>query len=606
MNLKTSRNFDLLSSTPTDEYWKKQREKAKEIFVWFRKKREWREDYLSDAKILKEALDEYEKIQDWARWNGFWDDFWILWAESFYFRLKSSLNSEDNEIRAKSNQADEFAVRMQNEIMFFELSLSKISPEKQSEFLSSQILQPYYHFLEKQFTASKYLLSTEWEKIVNLLSKTSYENRELMTEKFLSQYQYNIKIWTEEKKVTLEELYTYSTNKDPEIRKQAIQWINESHVAAKTMAENEMNSILEYKKTIDDLRWFKKAEESMSLRDDISLDTVQTMVDSVKDHYDFSRNFYKFKAKLFWVDIFTYGERCLSYWDLDKRYTFEEAVNIVKEVLWSRDSELLDIFNKSLDEWRIDVFPQRWKRWWAFCTDSSKWLPVYILLNYTNKLRDISTLIHESWHNACNSLQKKNLNALQYGCVISAAETPSTFYESLLADYIEKTLEDEELLVYRMSVLDDMVATVNRQVAEFRYEQELHAKFREKWYLSADEIWNIFVSHMKDYTWEWITYDEYDANRRIWRSHTRMFFYVYSYASGYLISQAMLSKLKKWTLTIEDVKKFFWSWWSKSPEWVFKDLWIDITSKEFRDEAMEYLNQYLQDTIVLAKKLWKL
>ena len=64
MTYQTSRNFDHLTPTPTPEYRAQQRQKAEEIFSSFKNKRERREDYLSDSKALKEALDEYEKIQD--------------------------------------------------------------------------------------------------------------------------------------------------------------------------------------------------------------------------------------------------------------------------------------------------------------------------------------------------------------------------------------------------------------------------------------------------------------------------------------------------------------------------------------------------------------
>ena len=147
MTYQTSRNFDHLTTTPTPEYRAQQRQKAEEIFSSFKKKWENREDYLSDSKVLKEVLDEYEKIQDWTRWNGFWSDFWIIWWESFYYRLQTCLNSDDQEMRANSNQADDFAIKLQNEILFFELKLARISPEKQSEFLSDPLLSPYHHFL---------------------------------------------------------------------------------------------------------------------------------------------------------------------------------------------------------------------------------------------------------------------------------------------------------------------------------------------------------------------------------------------------------------------------------------------------------------------------
>ena len=355
MTYKTSRNFDHLTTTPTPEYRAQQRQKAEEIFSSFKNKRENREDYLSDSKALKEALDEYEKIQDWTRWKGFDWDSGIIWTESFYYRMQSCLNSDDQEIRAKSSQADDFAIKLLNEILFFELKLARITPEKQAEFLSDSLLAPYHHFLEKQFASSKYLLSSEWEKMMNLFSKTSYENWESMTSKFLSKSQREIDIPSWKKQVTLEELFTYTCDKDENIRKQAIQAVNEIHLEAKEMAENEINSILEYKKITDELRWFSHAEEFITVRDDISLQTVHTIVDSVKDAYDFSRNFYNFKADLFWVESFSYSEKSLHYGSLEKEYTFDEAVNLCQQTLWKWDWELLDIFNKSLEDWMIDV-----------------------------------------------------------------------------------------------------------------------------------------------------------------------------------------------------------------------------------------------------------
>ena len=71
--------------------------------------------------------------------------------------MQTCQHSDDKEIRAKSNQADDFAIKLQNEILFFELKLARITPEKQSEFLSDPLLAPYHHFLEKQFASSKYL-----------------------------------------------------------------------------------------------------------------------------------------------------------------------------------------------------------------------------------------------------------------------------------------------------------------------------------------------------------------------------------------------------------------------------------------------------------------
>lgn len=602
----TNWNFSLLTDTPTPEYWTKERKRANKIFSDFANKWTLNQNYLTDPKTLREALDEYEKIQSWLWWVWSWDDFWVIWTESFYYRLKCSLCSDDLDSLAKSNQADDFATNLANKILFFEISLAKISEENQKKFLNDPILDPYYHYLEKIFLSSKHNLSPNEEKILNLFSKTSYENRYQMTSRSISSalIDFNFSDWT--KKITFEELSTLTHDNNESIRIQAAKLMDELLFSKREMAENEMNSLLWYKKTIDELRWYNDAEEFLTVRDDISLETIHTMLDCVKENYDFSHDYYKLKAKLLWKEKLTYSEKNISCGYIDKNYTFDEAVDIVRMTLWKWDDELLQIFNDSLNQWRIDVLPWKWKRGWAFCTDSSLWMPVYILLNYTNKLDDVSTLIHESWHNACNMLMKKNLNWLQYWCTLAVAETPSTFYESLLADSIEKSLTWDELLIYRMNILDSIVSTVSRQVAEYFFEQELHQKFRKSWYLNADEIWKIFSKNMKDYLWDSIDFSELDANKWIHWHHNRMFFYVYSYASWYLISQAILKKLKNWSLNIWQVKEFFAAWFSMKPEKIFQRMWIDINNKEFWIDAISQIKEYLRDTEELARQLWKI
>jgi oligoendopeptidase F len=140
-----------------------------------------------------------------------------------------------------------------------------------------------------------------------------------------------------------------------------------------------------------------------------------------------------------------------------------------------------------LQQGKIDVFPHKGKRGGAFCSDTSKALPVYIMLNFTGKIRDVSILIHELGH-GINALLQRKQNSLNYGAVVSTAEVASTFFESVLMRKLSSNLTGEELLAFRMSVLDDMVSTVQRQIACFRFEQSLHEAFRTEGYLSAQKI----------------------------------------------------------------------------------------------------------------------
>jgi oligoendopeptidase F len=220
---------------------------------------------------------------------------------------------------------------MQNELLFFELSLSTISPEKQSEFLSAPVLADYRHFLEKRFEEAKHLLTPEGEKILNILSKTSYENREAMTEKLIASKEVD--------SLTFETLADQCSDLDPEKRKRAGEQINIILASLADVAENELNSILEYKKEVDKLRNFTYPEQATYLRDDIDKDVVDAMSSAVTDSYDFSQQFYAFKAKLLGKDQLTYEEKNLKYGSVDKEYTFEEAVALVHETVQGLDPE---------------------------------------------------------------------------------------------------------------------------------------------------------------------------------------------------------------------------------------------------------------------------
>ena len=64
------------------------------------------------------------------------------------------------------------------------------------------------------------------------------------------------------------------------------------------MATFELNSILEYKKNIDEMRKFARPDTSRHISDDIETEVVDSMVQAVVDNFDISHKWYRIKAKL--------------------------------------------------------------------------------------------------------------------------------------------------------------------------------------------------------------------------------------------------------------------------------------------------------------------
>jgi len=111
---------------------------------------------------------------------------------------------------------------------------------------------------------------------------------------------------------------------------------------------------------------------------------------------------------------------------------------------------------------------------------------------------------------------------------------------------------------------------------------------------------------MKSYMGNSVECSPGSENWWVYWDHIRKFFYVYSYASGLLISQALQKKVREDHKFIEKVKVFLSAGVSKSPKEIFMDLGIDITKKEFFLSGLEEISELLEKTETLAKKLGKI
>jgi oligoendopeptidase F len=166
--------------------------------------------------------------------------------------------------------------------------------------------------------------------------------------------------------------------------------------------------------------------------------------------------------------------------------------------------------------------------------------------------------------------------------------------------------DDELRLSIMMMRLNDEVSTIFRQVACYRFEQELHDQFRQKGYLSKEDIGRLFRKHMASYMGDSVEQSPGSENWWVYWGHIRSFFYVYSYASGLLISKSLQNSVKEDPRFIGKVKEFLSAGLSDSPKNIFLRLGIDITDKQFWDRGLEEVENLLNETIHLAEKLGKI
>ncbi|MEK6918994.1 MAG: M3 family oligoendopeptidase [Nanoarchaeota archaeon] len=575
-----------------DNYWNKL-ERSYQEFI---KKWKERKDYLEKPEVLKEALDEYELLlQEYASGGRI----------TYYYALRNQQDQNDIEIKAKLAKIEDKATKLGNEIQFFSLNIAKIPIESQKSFLTSKSLTDYKHFLEKSFSESAHLLTEPEEKIMNLKASTSHSKWVEMVERLISKEVRKIIIDKEEVEKNFWELVSLTSDTKKEVRDQAAKYVNEIIVKVYDVAEEEINAILTDKKVDDELRKFSRPDQARHLGDDLDTRVVDSLVRAVTKNFDIPKKFYELKAKLLGQKKLAYHERNVPYGKIEKKYSYEESVRLVHEVLNNLDQEFGEIFKGFVQGGNIDVKPRKGKSGGAFCIHFGKNLPTYILLNHTERLQDVLTIAHETGHGINNELIKRKQNSINFGTPVSTAECASTFMEDFVLQKLMNDADDELKLTLMIMKLGDDVSTIFRQIACYNFESELHKEVRDKGFLSKEDIGKIFQKHMSAYMGPAVEQDPGSENWWVYWSHIRRMFYVYSYSSGLLISKSMQNKVKNDKKFVEKVKEFLSAGEADSPKNIFLKMGIDISDENFWEEGIKEVRTLLVETEELAKKLGK-
>lgn len=554
-----------------------------------------RTDYLEDPLVLRQALDQYE---DWKRRHGTDGD------EGYYFWLRSQQDQNNPKLKAGFNKIETFSKKIENDSQFFHLRIARIKPGAQEAFLRHEALRPYRHFLERVFAESRYYLSEPEEKILNLKSSTSYSNWTKLTSGFLSREERSVILEDGGRKVKVfAEIVGLMNSRKKAVRNSAATAFNEILRTHVEVAEAELNSVLANKKIDDELRCTPRPDTLRHLADDIESKVVDALLDAVSKRFSVSARFYALKARLLRTNKLKYHERNVEYGEIAARYPYARSVGLVHTVLGKLDPEFAEIFAGFVQNGQIDAYPKKGKDNGAFCIHHLKTQPTYILLNHTGKLHDVLTIAHELGHGINNELIKRKQHALDFGTPTSTAEVASTFMEDFVLDEILHAAGDELRLAIMMAKLNDDVSSIFRQVACYCFEQELHSTFRKTGYLSKEEIGALFRKHMAAYMGDAVEQSEGSENWWVYWSHIRYFFYVYSYASGLLISKSLQNSVKQDPAFIAKVKGFLSAGLSDSPKNIFARLGIDISDRLFWDRGLDEVEKLLNETEELAKRL---
>ncbi len=521
-----------------------------------------------------------------------------------FAHLQYSSNTSSNEYSALVTEMELLGTEISNKLIFFDIWFKNILTEKDANRIIQTINPVYKHFLIHKRILGKYTLSEKEEKIVNIFEVTGPNALVKIYDRMTNSFEFVLNIKknnkiTRKKFINKEKLMSLVRSNKSEERKAAYKSLfNVYENNSGVLGEIYLNLIVQWHDENIKIRGFDSPISVRNVYNDISDGVVSTLLDTCKRNSFIFHKYFNLKAKMLKLKKL---ERYHLYAPLvkkgvvQKRYTYEQAVNIVLNVFESFDPKFRDyariVFNKN----HVDSEIRKGKMSGAFCSTITPKLTPYVLLNYDGMYRDISTMAHEFGH-AIHSICSSNLPIAVSHAPLPLAETASVFAEMLLNEKLAEEMTEAERSILLAEQIDDMYATIMRQSYFTLFEIDAHNKVIES-NANIDNVSTLYKKNLQDqfgnsvivsndFMWEWTYIPHF--------YHTP--FYCYAYAFGNLLVLSLFHMYKKEGKSfIPKYLNLLSAGGSKKPETLLTEIGLDISNKSFWQQGFDLLSEKIGD-----------
>ncbi|MCI5808035.1 MAG: oligoendopeptidase F [Firmicutes bacterium] len=503
------------------------------------------EEFQKEIKAVRKQIDEFAKLEGHTTEN----------AKTFYRSIAAG-----NEIERRLNKLYTYASMKSDEDV--------ANTENQAK--KEQVVNLYNYASSKMYFQTPELLNTEKEVIESFYQ----EEPKLLEHKTNIEEVYRYKSHTlpkEEEKLLSnlssafgndETTYGYLTDSDldfgtihdengvevpltdtnfsiyikspkREVRKEAFERLYEVYKQFQNTITATFNGAIKQNVAMAHIKHYKTSFEAALFGDELDPKVYDTLVSSVRNHLDVLHDYYRLRKEVLNLkDLHLYDVYTNLVPDTDTKYPFETASRLVLDALKPLGDAYINDLKQAFTEGWIDIYPNKNKRGGAYSSGSYDTMP-YVLLNYQDKLDDVSTLAHELGHSMHSFYTRKN-QPYQYGDYpIFVAEVASTVNELLLAKHMLKvsTNKNERLAILNQ-LLELFKGTIYRQVMFAEFEKYAYDLVEQDEVITPDKLCKKYYELNQDYFGSDVVVDKEIAYEWEKVPHFYYHFYVYKYATG--------------------------------------------------------------------------
>lgn len=491
---------------------------------------------------------------------------------------------------------------IQKHLIFAELEWCALDEAKAEKLIANPSCARWKHYLQASRRYRPHLLSEPEEKIVSELENTGSRAFVRLFDQSLGAMKFELKHGGKTSLLSEQEALSLLYSADRPERQAAAEALTRGFEANLAPLTFIFNTIVDHHATIDRLRSYAHPMAARHLGNETDKRTVDTLLAACDAHSGLVGRYYRLKTKLLGLKkLYDYDRYAPISANLPG-CSWKEGQEIVRSAYAEFSPEFGDIVDRFFRERWIDAELRPGKRGGAFSAGTTPDLHPFILLNYSDRLRDVATLAHELGHGIHQFLSQKQ-GYIQSDTPLTLAETASVFGEMLTFHrLLDSQKKPEVRLALLCSKIEDIFATVFRQAALTRFEQRLHDARRKDGELDADTISRYW---METNTAMFDGSVELTPGYRHWWCYITHFihspFYCYAYAFGEMLVLSLYALYRRQGAAfVPKYRELLAAGGSASPVELTRRVGLDITRPVFWKQGMLLIDELVSETEELA------
>ncbi len=482
---------------------------------------------------------------------------------------------------------------------FVSPEVSQIPIEILEKYLKEERMKPYEKTIRDIIKEKSHILSKDVEEALASYSEVFSVSDNAFDVFTNSEFDYNDVIDENGNILKMSEaLYgKYMSMKDRTLRKNAYSEICSIYKKyINTLSELYLSRV-KYSCITAKLRGYKSSLDSATNKDDSNLKVYETLLNSVNKNMNLVYEHLNLKKKMLNLDeMHLYDIYYNPLQESDENIEYEEAKELVLKALSVMGDEYVKKVSYGFEHNWVDVYEKENKMTGGYNMGVYGVHP-FILLNYMNTMRDVSTIAHEFGHAMHSYYANSKQNYLNSNYTIMVAEVASTVNEILFANYLinnEKDINKKKMLINEQLDLIRSTLIVQTQFSEF--EKNVHEKIENGEALNSENLSNIYQNLLEKYYGDTTVIDE--NSKYTWSRipHFYRCFYVYKYATGItsaiVIANKILSGEKGY---VEKYLNMLSLGGSKDSLSLLKMVDVDLEKEETYEQAFKYFEKNLKE-----------